>query len=66
MREMIEHLERAYARLSSIPLNGDSLDIMAMAKQEIREIFVMMEEKAKEEMKEEKEEMEVESDGPAD
>lgn len=47
-----KHMDSAYHWLSKIPVSGESVDYMAMARQELREAFkAMPDEKRDEEVK---------------
>ena len=42
MDEIMNHLEKAYDMLSQISVSGNNVDRMAMAKQELRTAFQML------------------------
>lgn len=39
MDKLKEHIERAYDYLAKIPVKGDAVDLMAMARQELRAAY---------------------------
>lgn len=43
MNELKKRLEQAYAWLSKIPVSGEAVDAMAMARQELRVAFKLAE-----------------------
>ena len=53
MKEIIQHIDKAYGYLAKIPVNGDFVEPMALARQELREAYAMMEAKEKEQEKKE-------------
>ena len=44
MNEIIEHLDAAYSWLSRINVNGESVDYLAMARQELRAAYKLAKE----------------------
>lgn len=55
MNPVKKHLDSAYLWLSKIPVTGEAVDMMAMARQELREAFKAL--------PDEKSDTEVENDG---
>lgn len=53
MKEIRQHIDKAYGYLAKIPVNGDFVEPMALARQELREAYAMMEAKEKEHKTEE-------------
>lgn len=52
MQTVKKHVDSAYLWLSKIPVSGESVDYMAMARQELREAFkALPDEKRDEEVK---------------
>lgn len=49
MKELKKHLDQAYMWLSKIPVSGEDVDHMAMARQELRAAFQLAEIREKEE-----------------
>lgn len=39
MKELMEHLDKAYAWLAKVQVSGESVDFLAMARQEMRAAF---------------------------
>ena len=48
MNELKNHLDQAYMWLSKIPVSGEAVDAMAMARQELREAFRLANEQKEE------------------
>ena len=55
MKEIRQHIEKAYGYLAKIPVNGDFVEPMALARQELREAYALAEAKEKEQDKEKEE-----------
>lgn len=53
MKEIRQHIDKAYGYLAKIPVNGDFVEPMALARQELREAYAKMEAKEKEQEKKE-------------
>lgn len=53
MEEIRQHMENAWNYLAKIPVNGDFVEHMALARQELREAYARMEAKEKEQEKKE-------------
>ena len=53
MKDIMKKIERAYNYLNKISVRGDFVEIMALARQELREAYAMMEAKEKEQEKKE-------------
>lgn len=47
MKEIKKHLDNAFGFLSRIPVTGDSVDMLALARQELREVYQMLNEQEK-------------------
>lgn len=45
MDEMVKELEFAYRMISSIPVSGDAVDIMAAAKAKLRKVLAELDKK---------------------
>ena len=57
MKEIRQHIDKAYGYLAKIPVNGDFVEPMALARQELREAYALAEARDKEkDKKKEKEE----------
>ena len=56
MKEIRQHIEKAYGYLAKIPVNGDFVEPMALARQELRDAYALAEAREKEQ-DEEKEEV---------
>ena len=56
MKESRQHIDKAYGYLSKIPVNGDFVEPMALARQELREAYALAEAREKEQDKEQDEE----------
>lgn len=39
MKEIRQHIDKAYGYLAKIPVNGDFVEVMAIARQELREAY---------------------------
>ena len=52
MKEIRQHIDKAYGYLSKIPVNGDFVEPMALARQELREAYALAEAREKEQDKE--------------
>ena len=48
MKEIRQHIDKAYGYLSKIPVNGDFVEPMALARQELREAYALAEAREKE------------------
>lgn len=48
MQEIIESLDKAFLLLSKIPVAGESVDLLAMARQELRTAYKLLKEKKEE------------------
>lgn len=55
MKEIRQHLEKAWDYLAKIPVNGDFVEPMALARQELREAYALAEAREKEQDKEKEE-----------
>lgn len=55
MKEIRRHIDRAYGYLAKIPVNGDFVEPMALARQELREAYALEEAREKEQDKEKEE-----------
>lgn len=55
MKEIRQHIDKAYGYLSKIPVNGDFVEPMALARQELREAYALAEAREKEQDKEKEE-----------
>lgn len=55
MKEIRQKIDKAYGYLSKIPVNGDFVEPMALARQELREAYVLAEAREKEQAKEKEE-----------
>lgn len=51
MNKVKKHLDNAYLWLSKIPVSGEAVDAMAMARQELREAFKLLPDEKKDEVK---------------
>lgn len=58
MKEIRQHIEKAYGYLSKVPVNGDFVEPMALARQELREAYALAEAREKEQDKEQDKEKE--------
>ena len=58
MKEIRQHIDKAYGYLSKIPVNGDFVEPMALARQELREAYALAEALEKEQDKEKDKEKE--------
>ena len=58
MKEIRQHIDKAYGYLSKIPVNGDFVEPMALARQELREAYALAESREKERDKEKEKEKE--------
>ena len=47
MKEIKQHLEEAFQLISSIPVKGDAVDVMAVVRSDIRAAYRLLEEKEK-------------------
>ena len=56
MKEIKQKIDKAYGYLSKIPVNGDFVEPMALARQELREAYALAEAREKEQDKEQDEE----------
>ena len=56
MKEIIQKIDKAYGYLSKIPVNGDFVEPMALARQELREAYALAEAREKEQDKEKEKE----------
>lgn len=56
MKEIRQHIDKAYGYLAKIPVNGDFVEPMALARQELREAYALAEAREKEQDKEQDEE----------
>ena len=56
MKEIRQHIDKAYGYLAKIPVNGDFVEPMAMARQELREAYALAEARDKEKDKEKEKE----------
>lgn len=52
MKEIRQHIDRAYGYLAKIPVNGDFVEPMALARQELREAYALADAREKEQDKE--------------
>lgn len=48
MKEIRQHLEKAWDYLAKIPVNGDFVEPMALARQELRSAYALTETRKKE------------------
>lgn len=48
MKEIRQKIDKAYGYLSKIPVNGDFVEPMALARQELREAYALAESREKE------------------
>lgn len=55
MKEIRQHIDKAYGYLAKIPVNGDFVEPMALARQELREAYALAEAREKEQNKEKEE-----------
>lgn len=46
MKETMQHLDEAYRLLSKIPVSGEAVDLLAMARQELRTAYKLLQEQA--------------------
>lgn len=51
MKETMQHLDEAFRLLSKIPVAGEAVDLMAMARQELRAAYRLLQEQAGKEAK---------------
>ena len=58
MKEIRQHIDQAYGYLAKIPVNGDFVEPMALARQELREAYALAEAQEKEQDKEQEKEKE--------
>lgn len=58
MKEIKQKIDKAYGYLSKIPVNGDFVEPMALARQELREAYALAEAREKEQDKEQDKEKE--------
>ena len=58
MKEIRQKIDKAYGYLAKIPVNGDFVEPMALARQELREAYAMAEAREKEQDKEKDKEKE--------
>ena len=58
MKEIRQHIDKAYGYLAKIPVNGDFVEPMALARQELREAYAMAEAREKGQGKEQDKEKE--------
>ena len=58
MKEIRQHRDKAYGYLSKIPVNGDFVEPMALARQGLREAYALAEAQEKEQDKEQEKEKE--------
>ena len=56
MKEIRQHIDKAYGYLAKIPVNGDFVEPMALARQELREAYALAEVQEKEQDKEKEKE----------
>ena len=47
MKEIKQHLEEAFQLVSSIPVKGDAVDVMAVVRSDIRAAYRLLEEQEK-------------------
>ena len=52
MKEIRQHIDKAYGYLAKIPVNGDFVEPMALARQELRDAYARGEARDKEQHKE--------------
>ena len=55
MKEIRQHIDNAYGYLSKVQVNGDFVEPMALARQELREAYALAEAQEKEQDKEKEE-----------
>ena len=55
MKEIRQKIDNAYGYLAKIPVNGDFVEPMALARQELREAYALAEAREKEQDKEKEE-----------
>lgn len=55
MKEIRQHIDKAYGYLAKIPVNGDFVELMALARQELRDAYALAEAREKEQDKEKEE-----------
>ena len=58
MKEIRQHIDKAYGYMTKIPVNGDFVEPMALARQELREAYALAEAREKEQDKEQDKEKE--------
>ena len=58
MKEIRQHIDKAYGYMAKIPVNGDFVEPMALARQELREAYALAETQEKEQDKEQEKEKE--------
>ena len=58
MKEIRQHIDKAYGYMAKIPVNGDFVEPMALARQELREAYALAEALEKEQAKEKDKEKE--------
>ena len=58
MKEIRQHIDKAYGYMAKIPVNGDFVEPMALARQELREAYALAEALEKEQDKEKDKEKE--------
>ena len=56
MKEIRQKIDKAYGYLAKIPVNGDFVEPMALARQELREAYALAEAQEKEQDKEKEKE----------
>lgn len=56
MKEIRRHIDKAYGYLAKIPVNGDFVEPMALARQELREAYALAEAREKEQDKDKEKE----------
>lgn len=62
MKEIKQKIDKAYGYLSKIPVNGDFVEPMALARQELREAYTLAEAREKEQEKEQDKEKDKEKE----
>ena len=55
MKEIRQHIDKAYGYMAKIPVNGDFVEPMALARQELRDAYALAEDLEKEQDKEKEE-----------
>ena len=56
MKEIRQKIDKAYGYLAKIPVNGDFVEPMALARQELREAYALAEAREKEQDEEQEQE----------